>query len=334
MRPSTARLRSALRGRAWRAAVALLVVAGAFAGWWLSTGGTASYPKGTVGFATGDPDGVYDHYGQLLRSFLKTAMPGVGLRLDSSEGSVDNLERVVSGQDDFAIATADTVASFNEPGKSKLRAIARLYDDYLQLVVPADSPVHRAADLRGLRVGIGQPKSGVNLVARQLLKAAGVDPATGITPEPLDVGDAAQQLQDGKLDAFFWSGGLPTAALTDLSGKFPIRIVPLGDLTDALYQQGGDTSAYRAAVLPAGVYPKLQPAGQPVPTLAVPNLLVTRDDVDTGLVEGLTRAVIDSRDEIGVQVHAAQLVDLRTAVYTDPLPLHEGARRYYRSVKP
>ncbi|MDH6113071.1 TRAP transporter TAXI family solute receptor [Kitasatospora sp. MAP12-15] len=334
MTPSTGRLSAAARSRPWRAAAALLLVVGALAGWWLDGGGTPSYPRGTYGFATGVQSGVYDKYGQLLSGYLHTAMPGVQLRLDASQGSVDNLERVTQGKDDFAIATADAVADFNETGSGQLRAIARLYDDYLQLIVPADSTVTQVSQLRGKKVGVGQPKSGVNLVTRQLLSAAGIDPDSGIVPEPLGVEDAANQLQSGEINAFFWSGGLPTGALSDLSERFPIRLVPLGDLVDALHKEGGDTGAYRAAVLPADVYPKAQPFGTPVLTMAVPNLLITRADVDPLLVERITQAVIDSRDSIGSQVHAAQVVDRSTAVYTDPLPLHEGAKRYYRSAKP
>ncbi|WP_035797668.1 TAXI family TRAP transporter solute-binding subunit [Kitasatospora mediocidica] len=334
MTPTTGRPRATARRRLWRAAAALLLVAGALGGWWLNGGGTASYPKGVYGFATGVQSGVYDKYGQLLRSYLHDKMPGVQLRLDGSQGSVDNLERVTQGRDDFAIATADSVADFNETGDDRLRAIARLYDDYLQLIVPADSSVTQASQLKGLKVGIGQPKSGVSLVTHQLLAAAGIDPDTGITAEPLGVEDAASELQSGQIDAFFWSGGLPTGAITDLSNRFPIRLVPLGDLIDALHKEGGDTGAYRAAVLPADVYPKAQPFGTPVLTMAVPNLLITRADVDPSLVEGVTKAVIDSRDLIGQQVHAAQVVDRSTAVYTDPLELHEGAKRYYRSAKP
>jgi TRAP transporter TAXI family solute receptor len=337
--PRTARVgaaaRTAARSRLWRAVLALVLVTGALGGWWLSSAGAVAYPTGEARFATGVPRGVYDRYGQLLRGVISTSMPGVNLRLDNSEGSVDNLERVTSGRDDFAIATADAVADYHEAGKDNLRAIARLYDDYLQLVVPAGSPVHKATDLKGLRVGIGQPLSGVNLVTKRLLALAGLDVDHDVTASTLGVGQAADQLRAGRLDAFFWSGGLPTAALTDLSDQFPIRIVPLGDLAEAVHQrEGGGTEAYRAATIPADAYPKAMSAGTPVATLAVPNLLVTRADVDTRLVEGVTRAVIDSRDTIGSQVHAAQVVDLRTAVYTDPLPLHEGARRYYRSVKP
>ncbi|MFB7665603.1 TAXI family TRAP transporter solute-binding subunit [Kitasatospora sp. NPDC056138] len=328
-------LRVVARSRLGRVAAALLLVVGAFTGWWLNTSGTTGYPGGRSGFATGVSRGVYDRYGVLLRDYLGQHLPALKLRLDNSEGSIDNLERVASGRDAFAIATADAVADYRGPQKSRLRGIARLYDDYLQLVVPASSPVHKAADLRGLRVGVGQSLSGVNLVTQRLLTGAGLDPERDIHPAMLGVGDAADQLKAGGLDAFFWSGGLPTSALTDLSEHFPIRIVPLGDLAESVHQQeGGGTDAYRAATIPPDAYPKAQNSGTAVPTLAVPNLLVTRDDVDPRLVEDLTRAVIDSRDAIGAKVHAAQLVDLRTAVYTDPLPLHEGARRYYTSVKP
>ncbi|AUY49622.1 TAXI family TRAP transporter solute-binding subunit [Streptomyces sp. CB01881] len=332
-RPGAA-LRAALCSPLWRAVLALVLVAAALGGWWLSAGRSPDYPRGPVGFATGVRGGVYDRYGQLLETHVAKAMPGVQLKLDNSEGSIDNLARVTGGQDDFAIATADAVAQYSGPGKDRLRAIARLYDDYLQLIVPASSPVHRTADLKGLRVGVGQQLSGVNLVTRRLLASAGLDPDHDIRPAMLGVGDAAEKLREGGLDAFFWSGGLPTGALTSLSERFPIRIVPLGDLAEAVHRvEGGGTDAYRAAIMPKGTYPNAQPEDA-VATVAVPNLLITRDDVDIDLVQGMTRAVIDSRDQIGSEVHAAQLVDLRTAVYTTPLPLHEGAARYYRSVKP
>ncbi|MER7706902.1 TAXI family TRAP transporter solute-binding subunit [Kitasatospora sp. NPDC097605] len=335
MAPRTpSRLRAAARRPLWRAVLALALVLAALGGWWLSAGGSTGHPRGETRLATGVEQGVYDRYGKLLDAHLAKAMPGVRLELDNSEGSIDNLDRVTSGRDDFAIATADSVAQYTGPGREKLRAIARLYDDYLQLIVPAGSPVHSAADLKGLRVGVGQSLSGVNLVTRRLLAAAGLNPDRDISPAFLGIGDAANQLRTGQLDAFFWSGGLPTSALTELSEHVRIRIVPLGDLAEAVHLvEGGGTDAYRAATMPKGTYPNAEPQAA-VATVAVPNLLITRADVDDDLVQGMTRAVIDSRDQIGAQVHAAQLVDLRTAVYTDPLPLHEGAARYYRSVKP
>ncbi|MQS14244.1 TAXI family TRAP transporter solute-binding subunit [Streptomyces kaniharaensis] len=329
-----AALRAAARSPLWRTVLVLVLLVAGLGGWWLSAGRSPGYPRGETRFATGVPRGVYDRYGQLLQTHVARSMPGVRLRLDNTQGSVDNLQRVAGGQDQFAIATADAVADYQGPGKDRLRAIARLYDDYLQLIVPASSPVNHTADLRGLRVDMGLPQSGVNLVTRRLLIAAGLDPEHDVKPSNLGIGEAADELRRGNLDAFFWSGGLPTSALTDLSDHLRIKVVPLGDLAEQLHKaEGGGTDAYRAATMPKGTYPNAEPRDA-VATVAVPNLLITRDDVDPALVQGMTQAVIDSRDQIGAQVHAAQLVDLRTAVYTDPLPLHEGAMRYYRSVKP
>ncbi|MFC4035101.1 TAXI family TRAP transporter solute-binding subunit [Streptomyces polygonati] len=332
-------LRAALDGRAAgrrRAVQAVLAAASALALllWWLLPSDGPSYPKAPISLATGVADGVYDTYGVLLKSDLRTALPGVRVDLMHTEGSVDNIKRVASGRADFTIAAADAVASYQGPGKADLRACARLYDDYMQLVVPRDSPVRSARDLRGLRVGVGQAASGVNLITRRLLTAAGLDIDKDIRAFPVGIDQAPAMLLGGKLDAFFWSGGLPTAAVTAMATPTArIRLVQLGDLVAKLHTMGSRMQYYRQAEMPADAYPKAQD-GQAVATIAVANLLVTTDHADPGLVERLTRAVIDSRDAIGKKVHAAQLVDLRTAVFTDPLPLHVGAARYYRSVKP
>jgi TRAP transporter TAXI family solute receptor len=241
------------------------------------------------------------------------------------------------GTADFTIATADAVATYlqgGKPGAGRLRGCVRLYDDYVQLIVPRGSDIRTVADLRGKRVGVGQKGSGVLLVADRLMRAAGLDPAADVTPVHAGIDTMPERLTDGGLDAFFWSGGLPTGAVQDLSEKFAIRLVPLEEtLVTELQAAGGSTRYYRSAVMPADAYPRAQ-QGEAVPTVAVSNLLITTDRTDPLMTEAFTRTVIDSRDRIGREVHSAQLVDLRTAIYTDPLPLHEGARRYYRSAKP
>jgi uncharacterized protein len=324
--PHVGRRRVLQTGFAVAAVLALLL-------WWLLPSETPSYPHRPVSFATGSRSGVYETYGKLLRKELGRGLPGVSVNLISTEGSVDNIRRVATGRADFTIAAADAVADYDGPGRSRLRACARLYDDYVHLVVPADSSVTSASDLRHKRIGTGQPNSGVRLTAMRLLKAAGLDPAKDVTTEPVGIGEAPDLLHKGELDAFFWSGGLPTQRVEELAADFPVRLVPLGDLAKRLLSQGETARFYRQAVMPADAYPDIQ-RGHAVQTIAIPNLLVTPSSTDSGLVERVTRAVIDSRDRIGKQVHAAQLVDLRTAVFTDPLPLQEGARRYYRSVKP
>ncbi|WP_329168709.1 TAXI family TRAP transporter solute-binding subunit [Streptomyces sp. NBC_01685] len=323
------------RRRTLQGGAAAVVVLGLLLWWVLPLGG--GEPSGSLTFSTGVRSGVYQRYGQRLEGALAKDMPKVSIRLRTSEGSQQNIERVATGKADFTIATADAVATYlqsGKPGAGRLRGCVRLYDDYIQLVVPRDSGIREVADLRGKRVGVGQKGSGVLLVADRLMRAAGVDPAADITAVQAGIDTMPARLADGRLDAFFWSGGLPTAAVQSLSEKFAIRLVPLEEaLVTELQAVGGSTRYYRSAVMPADAYPQAQ-QGEAVPTVAVSNLLITTDRTDPLTTEAFTRTVIDSRDRIGREVHSAQLVDLRTAIYTDPLPLHEGARRYYRSAKP
>lgn len=322
------------RRHALRAVVAVLVVLGALL-WWLKPFGEPEL-KGELTFSTGVPTGVYHRYGQLLEQELRRDMPGMKVRLEPSEGSQQNLQRVASGEATFTVATADAVAQYRldgKPGAVYLRGCARLYDDYVQLVVPAGSPVQSARDLRGKRVAVGQPGSGVRLVSERLLTAAKLNPQRDITAVSIGIGTMPAELEAGRIDAFFWSGGLPTNAVRELSERFEIRLVQLGDLVEQLQGGGSPAVYYRAAVMPQDAYARSRNTSA-VATVAVPNLLVTTEGTDPELTEQFTRTVILSRDRIGRAVHAAQLVDLRTAIYTDPLDLHEGAGRYYRSVKP
>ncbi|MGW7433634.1 TAXI family TRAP transporter solute-binding subunit [Streptomyces sp. NPDC054861] len=325
----------ASRRRAVQLVTALLVVCGMLV-WWLVPFGSPA-PSGSVTFSTGVPTGVYQQYGELLKQALARDLPDVSIALRNSEGSQQNLARLASGEADFTIATADAVAQYKrdrKPGFERLRGSARLYDDYVQLVVRKGSDIRSAEDLRGLRVGVGQEGSGVRLIADRVLAAAGLTPDVDIRPVSAGIDTMPSLLERGKLDAFFWSGGLPTHAVQTLSQRLPVRLVPLdAALVDNLHDVGGSTRHYRSAAIPADAYTLAQD-GQPVETLAVANLLVTTEDIDADLVEGFTRTVIRSRDRIGGKVHPAQLVDLRTAIYTEPLELHEGAKRYYRSVKP
>ncbi|MFD7913969.1 MULTISPECIES: TAXI family TRAP transporter solute-binding subunit [unclassified Streptomyces] len=322
------------RRHALRVLVAVLAVLGVLT-WWLRPFGQPEL-EGELTFSTGARTGVYHRYGQLLEQALGRDMPGVDVRLETSEGSQENLKRLATGEADFTVATADAVAKYQldkKAGADRLRGVARLYDDYVQLVVPAGSPVQSAHDLSGKRVAIGQPGSGVRLVSERLLRAAKIDPVLDITPVSIGIDTMPGELEAGRIDAFFWSGGLPTNAVHELSEHFDIRLVPLGDLMEPLQESGSPARYYRTAVMPQDVYPRARNTSS-VTTLAVPNLLVTTAGSDPQLTEQLTQTVILSRDLVGREVHAAQRVDLRTAIYTDPLDLHEGARRYYRSVKP
>ncbi|MGW3987037.1 TAXI family TRAP transporter solute-binding subunit [Streptomyces sp. NPDC004830] len=324
------------RRRAAQGGTAAVLVLGLLL-WWLRPWAEEP-PSGSIDFSTGTRAGVYHEYGELLRTAIDKDMPDLHVRLLTSAGSQENVADVASGEADFAIAAADAVATYmhdNRPGAGQLRGVARLYDDYVQLVVPPDSDIRSVADLRGKRVAIGLPDSGVRLIANGVLRAAGIDPEKDIEPASDGIDTGPERLGHG-LDAFFWSGGLPTDGLSRLAKKSAsaFRFVPIdATLVAALHEQGGATRYYRATKMPESAYPTVQ-HGHPVPTLAVSNLLITRSDTDPRLTEWLTRTVLDSRDRIGATVHSAQLVDVRTAIYTDPLQLHVGAQRYYQSVKP
>ncbi|MFE4580621.1 TAXI family TRAP transporter solute-binding subunit [Streptomyces chartreusis] len=322
------------RSRAAQAAVAGVVALGLLLWWLLPLG--EDPPSGTITFSTGTRAGVYQEYGELLRKELAKDMPQLKVKLLTSAGSQENVARVATGKADFTIAAADAVDSYKMSGKpvtDRLRGVARLYDDYVQLVVPPDSDIRSVADLKGKRVAIGLPNSGVRLIATRVLEAAGIDPEKDITPRSDGIDTGPKRLGH-ELDAFFWSGGVPTDGLEKIAESSAFRFVPIdADLVAKVHAQGDTAHFYRATNMPESAYPTVQ-NGDTVATIAVSNLLITRKDMDPRLTEWLTRTVIKSRDGIGAHVHSAQLVDLRTAIYTDPLALHDGAQRYYRSVKP
>ncbi|WP_330337427.1 TAXI family TRAP transporter solute-binding subunit [Streptomyces sp. NBC_00557] len=323
------------RRRALPAAAAGAVVLGLLL-WWLLPLGEKP-PSGTIVFSTGTPRGVYQEYGERLRAEFAKDMPDLKVKLLNSAGSQENVQRVATGRADFTIAAADAVEAYelaHGSGAGRLRGVARLYDDYVHLIVRSDSDIRNVADLRHKRVAIGLPDSGVRLIADRVLRASGIDPRKDITPFSDGIDTGPGRLGRGGIDAFFWSGGLPTKGLVGMARKGAFKFVPIeGDVVKRLHGQGQESRYYRATNIPESAYPAVQ-QGTEVPTLAVSNLLMTRADVDPRLTEWVTRTVIKSRDGIGAHVHSAQLVDLRTAIYTDPLPLQEGARRYYREVKP
>ncbi|MFF6983361.1 TAXI family TRAP transporter solute-binding subunit [Streptomyces sp. NPDC008343] len=322
------------RRRALQGAAAGFVTLGLLL-WWLLPLGEET-PSGTITFSTGTRAGVYQEYGELLREELAKDMPQLKVRLLTSAGSQENVERVATGKADFTIAAADAVDTYRIDGKpvmDRLRGVARLYDDYVQLVVPPDSDIRSVADLKGKRVAIGLPNSGVRLIATRVLEAAGINPEKDITPRSDGIDTGPERLGH-ELDAFFWSGGVPTGGLEQIAETSAFRFVPIdAGLVAKVHAQGDAAHFYRATNMPESAYPTIQ-NGDTVPTIAVSNLLITRKDMDPRLTEWLTRTVIKSRDGIGAHVHSAQLVDLRTAIYTNPLALHTGARNYYRSVKP
>ncbi|MDT3440620.1 TAXI family TRAP transporter solute-binding subunit [Pseudofrankia sp. BMG5.37] len=325
----------------WRRLVVLavvpavvLVTAGVLA-WIRFDGGGPQYRRGPVTVFTGGTGGIYYRYGTALSASINGSLPGVRATTMITGAAVDNLRRVAAEPNTFGFSTMDAATAAvrgQDPFKKAalpVRAVARIYDEYIHLVVPRDSPVRTLADLRGRRVSTGAPGSGTDLVATRLFT---VDPAidlADVTQRRLGVDESAKALADGTIDAFFWQGGLPTITVADLASRFPVWFVPLDGLVGRLDDVQEWGAEYRRGVIPDGAYAGVGAT----PTVAMADLLVTSVDTDPGLVREVTRILFDARETIARVVPVAYSLDPRSAVATGPVPLHEGAARYYRATK-
>jgi TRAP transporter TAXI family solute receptor len=283
--------------------------------------------------AAGGRGGVYYAYGQGLAAAARKAYPGVRAQVLPTAASVENLRLVAAGEADVGFSLADSAAlavygrePFERP--APLRALAWLYDNYTQLVVRAGSPVRAVANLRGRAVSTGAPGSGTELLATRILTAAGIDPDAGVHRSFLDIGDSVAALRDGRIDAFFFSGGLPTPAITGLAAATAIRLVDLAGFVAGLRASYGDFYAERS--IPATTYG----LGEEVATIGVANYLVVRGDMPDATAYAITRLLFTAKPELVAAHPAALHLNPRTAVDTFPLRLHPGAERYYRQAKP
>ncbi|OLE24297.1 MAG: hypothetical protein AUG49_13670 [Catenulispora sp. 13_1_20CM_3_70_7] len=289
-------------------------------GWVLSRSVPEHRPppaKRPIVLATGGTRGVYFKYGQAFRDAVQQRLGPVEVR--GTDGSQANVQMLVRGAAAFAFSAADAAA-----GTGPLRAVARLYDDYIHLVVRRDGPINSLMDLRKRRVSLGPPGSGTNLIASRIL-APGID----LIPVGLSIDDSVLALERGTIDAFFWSGGLPTPGVTDLAEILPVRLISVPeDAARPLRERFGPS--YRVGTIPADTYKGVSPTV----TIAVPNLLLTTAATDVAQVRDVTAALFDNAARIArADVPEAAQLDLRTAIFTEPIRLHDGARDYYRSVK-
>jgi TRAP transporter TAXI family solute receptor len=321
----SARLRAAVAALATTAALALggCVPSSSGEAW----GGEA---PASLTVATGGTSGIYHGYGTSLAGVL-TEQHDVTVEVLETGGSVENLQLLADGTAQVAFSAADAVddavrgsGDFAEP--QPLRALARVYDDFVHLVVPADSEIATVADLASHDVSLGAPGSGTSLIAARLLDVADVDPAT-LRAHALGLADSIEALRAGDVDAFFWSGGLRTPGITALTDDLSVRLVPLGDLVAEVRERHG--SGYRPGVVPAGMYG----LEDDVPTLAVPNFLVARADLPEPVAHTLVATLFDARSRIAATVPTASQLDRVRAIFTDPADLHPGALRYYRETK-
>jgi hypothetical protein len=286
-----------------------------------------------LSIATGGTGGVFYPYGGGIAKVITEHIPNVEATAEVTAASVDNLKFLRDHKADLAFTTGDTLAdAVNGTDafagtKLPLRALAVLYVNYTQVVTLASLPIKTLADLKGKVVSTGSPGSGGELTAFRILEAVGINPATDIQKQSLGVAQATDALKDGKIDAFFWSGGLPTAALLDLAHTpgMTMRLLANDDVLPALQRSYG-ASIYFLRNVPKAVYPGLE---RDVPVVSVTIVLAVHESMPEQLAYDITRTLFEQQSELAVIHPEAKNLSLATAVEGSPAPFHEGAIRYY-----
>jgi TRAP transporter TAXI family solute receptor len=293
-------------------------------------GGAAPGADGLLSSATGGTGGVYYPYGGGIANVLGQQLDGITASVQETNASVDNLLLVQGGGADLAFALGDTVAdgvagrAQFEGNPVQLCTLGRLYDNFTQPVTVAGTGIRSVADLRGKRVSVGSPGSGTEVIAVRILEAAGINPETDIQRAQLGVGETAQALRDGTIDAGFWSGGLPTGALIDLASTGQMVLIPTGEFGPALAQRYGEY--YGVAEIPAGTY---QGQTEPSPQVVVPNVLVVRPDMPQQLQQDITRVIFENEQQLAAVHPAANDLDAATAGDVRFVQVCPGARAYF-----
>ena len=286
-----------------------------------------------ISIATGGTGGVYYPYGGGLAKVLNESLPDIRATAEVTAASVDNLKFIRDGKADIAFTLADTLAdAANGRGAFDgapvpVASLAVLYSNYTHVVTLAQRGMTSITDLRGRTVSTGSPGSGTEVIAFRALRAAGLDPDADLTRQGLGASESAGALKDGKIDAFFWSGGLPTAAIQDLahSQGISIRLLPTADLVPALKAEYGDL--YFPLEIPAGAYRGI---AAPVGVIGVSNVLVVNRAMPEPLAYDITRVMFEKQSELAAIHPEARNLSLENAVKGSPAEYHPGAVRYFR----
>ncbi|MBF0267700.1 MAG: TAXI family TRAP transporter solute-binding subunit [Alphaproteobacteria bacterium] len=283
-----------------------------------------------VNVLTGGTSGVYYPMGNAMSNLFGKAMPNAKVTVQATKASVENLNLLEAGRGELAFTLGDSLsnawvgvedAGFKAPLK-KLRGVAGIYPNYIQIVSSQESGIKTLADLKGKRVSVGAPKSGTELNARAVFKAAGLS-YDDMKVQYLPFGESVELMKNRQLDATLQSAGLGVASIRDLASTIAIHIVEIPAATVA---KTGD-AAYVPASIPAGTY-----LGQdkPIPTVAINNFLVTHQGVSDDTVYKMTKAIFENLPDLKAAHSAGKDITLENAAKAMPVPLHPGAEKYYR----
>ena len=291
----------------------------------------AAHADEFINVLTGGTSGVYYPLGVALSQIYGKAIPGAKASVQATKASAENLNLLQAGRGEIAFSLGDALneawkgneeAGFKAPLK-KLRTVAAIYPNFIQIVANADSGIRTLADLKGKRVAVGAPKSGTELNARDIFRGAGLSYKDLGKVEYLPFGESVELIKNRQLDATLISAGLGVAAVRDLATAVKIVIVPISP--DVVAKIG--ESAYQSATIPANTYGGQAEAVQ---TVAVQNFLVTHEGVPAETVYRMTKSMFDNLDAMVAAHAAAKSITRDGAAKQPPVPLHPGAEKFYR----
>jgi TRAP transporter TAXI family solute receptor len=285
-----------------------------------------------ISITTGGTGGVYYPLGGGLANLLSEKMPGVQATSEVTGGSVDNLKLVGNNQADMGLTMVD--AAFDalsgrdrfEGNPLPIRTLAVLYPNRMHAVTVQQSGIRQLGELAGKRVSVGSPGSATELMAVRVLEAYGVDQS--VKRERLSAVESVNALKDGKIDAFFFAAGLPTAAVTDLAAT-PGLTIQLIDHAEAVPKMNAKYGPmYTVGSIPKEVYPGMTGDAK---NADVWNILFANESMPDELVRKILTIMFDNLDALElVHKEAAQINLENQARKLSPVPYHPAALAFYR----
>lgn len=285
-----------------------------------------------INVLTGGTSGVYYPLGAGLANIYGEKIDGVRTQVQSTKASVENLNLLQDGRGELGFALGDSVAMAWEgnadagfPQKlDKLRGIAAIYPNYIQIVANSDSGITEFGDLAGKSLSVGAPASGTELNARAIFGAMDMTYEDLGKIEYLPFAESVELIKNRQLDGTLQSAGLGVASIRDLASSVPINVVAIpAEVAEKL------GAPYVATTIPAGTY---DGQAADVPTVAVSNFLVTHDEVSDELAYQMTKQLFENLETLVAAHQAAAQIDMAKAMDGMPIPLHPGAERYYREM--
>jgi TRAP transporter TAXI family solute receptor len=294
----------------------------------------ASVSAQNISIATGGTGGVYYPMGGGLASVLSSKVPGMSATAEVTGGSVDNLNLIGTGKPyvGFSMADAAKDAQIGEgkfAGKKvDLRTLVVLYPNLMHVVTVESTGIKSMKDLKGKRISTGAPGSATEVMAFRLLEAAGIDKDKDVKRERLSVAESVNAIKDRKIDAFFWVGGLPTAAVTDLANTPGTKIVMVdtGEEVAAMNKKYGNL--YFVTTIPKATYSGMARDNK---VAAVANILVVNANMPDDQAYKIVKAIFDNKLEL-VRTHqefmSVSLENQKTK--STPVDFHPGALKYFK----